>query len=99
MIVVTGRALIKIEKLAEAVTAAAEMSQLSQQEPGCISYRLYSNPQEPIEFFLFEEWESQADLDRHFESEHFRRFSAMLPDLVDDAMVMRRYEVKDVTDV
>ena len=97
MIVVTGRAVIKQEKLVEAIAAASEISQLSQAEPGCITYKLYSNPQRPVEFFLFEEWEAQTDLDRHFQSEHFKRFSTILPDLIDDAMVMRRYEVKNVS--
>ena len=97
MIVVTGRAIVKQEKLAEAIASASDMTRFSRAEPGCITFQMYSNPQNPVAFFLFEEWETQADLDAHFQSEHFKRFSAVLPELVDDAMVMRRYEVKDIS--
>jgi len=41
-------------------------------QPGCISCRLYGDIEEPKAIRLVEEWQSQADLERHLRSEDFR---------------------------
>jgi quinol monooxygenase YgiN len=45
--------------------ALDEMVAPTQAEPGCISYALWQDRDEPGRFAMVEEWESQADLDRH----------------------------------
>jgi quinol monooxygenase YgiN len=45
--------------------ALAEMVGPTQGEPGCISYDLWQDRNEPTRFAMVEVWMSQADLDRH----------------------------------
>ena len=45
--------------------ALAEMVAPTQDEPGCISYDLWQDRNDPTRFAMVEEWVSQADLDRH----------------------------------
>ena len=39
----------------------------SQKEPGCIKYNILEDAHYPGSFFTYEEWESEADLDKHLE--------------------------------
>ena len=48
---------------------------------------------DPESFFLFEEWESDAALAGHFESEHMRIFQQAIPALLAAPPQIRRYEV------
>ncbi len=32
---------------------------------GCITYSFFQNKEEPAEFVLYEQWETQTDLDKH----------------------------------
>ena len=50
-----------------------EMIAITKQEDGCIAYDLY----EAVDgsgVVMIELWESQEALDRHMESEHFKKF-------------------------
>lgn len=57
-------------------------------DKGCIRYELCRDTQNPLRFTMIEEWESQADLDAHMESAHFKEiipktgpFAAAPPDI------------------
>ncbi|HEX4227379.1 MAG TPA: putative quinol monooxygenase [Bryobacteraceae bacterium] len=43
-------------------------------EPGCITYQLHRDPEDPSKFMFYERFESQAALDEHGETPHLRRF-------------------------
>jgi len=47
-------------------------------EPGCIDYDLHRNADDPAMFVLYEGWESQAALDAHMHTAHFRALGAAL---------------------
>jgi quinol monooxygenase YgiN len=42
-------------------------------QPGCRACQLLTDTEEPRALVLWEEWESQEDLDRHLRSEEYRR--------------------------
>ena len=48
-------------------------------------------------FFLFEEWEDEQALARHFETEHMKVFRKQLPGLVAGNPTFKRYEVERAT--
>ena len=72
---------IKPEKVDAFVEAAKAIIAASRAEPGCISYTLYQDPYDRSVFFFFEEWKSQAAIDFHFATPHFKEFGAKLKDL------------------
>lgn len=96
MIVIAGTVQIDPAQQAAALAAALEMSAASQAEPGCISYAFYADPHQAGHFFVFEEWESQADLDAHFQTPHMATFNAQMQTFGIRSMLIRRYEVSAV---
>ena len=47
----------------------------------------------PALFFVFEEWESEDALARHFQSEHMKVFQRHVPDLVAGPPAIKRYAI------
>jgi quinol monooxygenase YgiN len=50
-------------------------------EPGCKMYELYESNSNG-RFYLSEAWESQAALDQHMTTPHFKRLEQTVPELV-----------------
>ena len=63
MIVVAGTAPINPEKREEAKVILKTMMDATMQEDGCITYQFLFNPWDDAQVQIFEEWETQADLD------------------------------------
>jgi quinol monooxygenase YgiN len=45
-------------------------------EPGCVIYELHRNPENPGKFMFYEKFATQADLDAHVNSPHFKKFQS-----------------------
>ena len=99
MIIIAGHATINPNVEAQALDAIRAMVAASETEVGCISYQIYIHPENSTQFFIFEEWESQAALDAHFQTEHMKVFSQQLPQLLASPIQVKRYEVSQVTDL
>jgi quinol monooxygenase YgiN len=52
-------------------------------EPGCKVYELYESDSNG-RFYFYETWESQAALDQHAATPHFKRLEQTAPELVKD---------------
>jgi quinol monooxygenase YgiN len=50
-------------------------------EPGCRGYELYESDSNG-RFYIYETWESQAALDQHAATPHFKRLGQTAPELV-----------------
>lgn len=61
-------------------------------EPGCVSYELLADVEDEDAFVLAETWLSQADLDAHTRTPHFREAMAQLESL-EVAEQARRFHV------
>ena len=94
MIVIAGTVRVRPGRREEAMRAARAMVAATRAEPGCRHYRFYADLEDPEIFFLFEEWDSEAALAAHFQSEHMRVFQQQLPGLVAGPPQIRRYEVQ-----
>lgn len=55
----------------------------SQEEEGCISYNLYQDIADPTKFVMVEEWKSQAAIDFHNTTEHYKTFKAASADKIE----------------
>lgn len=81
----------------EAASAAAiEMMRETRKEPGCISYTFSADLEEAGAFRLFEEWESQAALDAHFEAPHMAAFRGKVGGLGVREMSVQKYQIESV---
>lgn len=93
MILVAGTVKIRADKRAEAVAHALRMTEATEAEPGCRTYRFYSEVGDPLTFLIFEAWESAAALEAHFQQPHTAEFSARLSDWVAAQPSVWRYDV------
>jgi len=65
---------IKEGQLGAFVDYMREMIALTKAEDGCVAYDLYEAIDRSGEVVMVEIWESKEALDRHMETEHFKKF-------------------------
>ena len=59
-------------------------------EKGFVNYDLHESVQEPGLFYLYENWESEADLDEHLQAPHLQEFAGRLDELLDGGLHINR---------
>ena len=96
MIVIAGTISIDPEKRAVATPAAITMMAETRREAGCISYTFSGDLQQPGDFRIFEEWESQEALDAHFKTPHMAAFQAAMGGFGVRGMKVQKYEIAKV---
>lgn len=77
---------------------AEEIATATWQEPGCRKYSFVRSDSSPTRFLITEVWETQAHLNAHFETEHFKRLVPLMDaisetvsfDLCKDALTVKR---------
>ena len=94
MIVIAGKIEVRPERREEAVRAALAMVEATRREQGCVSYAFYGDLVDQGTFFLFEEWEGDAALAAHFQTEHMARFQQQVPALLAAPPTIKRYVVE-----
>ncbi len=72
MLIVAGEIEIDPARREEAIAAAREMMDATRREAGCVAYAFSADLADPGRFRIFEEWESQAALGLHLDSEEHR---------------------------
>ena len=97
MVVVVARVRVRAGRHEEFIRAAREVARPTREEPGCHVYRIHQDIEDPDAFVFVEEWSAQADLDRHFETPHVKRFVAALPDLLSAPAELKIHEVARTT--
>ena len=95
MIVVSGTIYINPKKREEAIELAKVMMEKTAEEPGCISYRFYEDIESPGIFRIFEEWESDEDLQAHFATEHMAAFRPSIAKITAAPPNIRKYFVSE----
>jgi quinol monooxygenase YgiN len=78
----------KVNKLVSLLSSLVESTR---KEPGCISYILLQNNQDPTDLTLIEEWKNNTALESHFATKHFKDARTKLPNLVAAEPDIRRY--------
>jgi quinol monooxygenase YgiN len=97
MIVIAGSVAVRPERREEALRVARTMAAATRQEPGCVTYRFSIDVDDPNTMLLFEEWETEEALGRHFQTPHMDAFRAALPGLLAGTPVLKRYDVASAT--
>lgn len=80
----------KVNELLSVLTSLVEPTR---KEPGCISYKLLQNNEDPTDFALIEEWQNNAALQSHFATKHFKDGLVELPNLVAAEPDIQRYHL------
>jgi quinol monooxygenase YgiN len=97
MIVIAGSVAIRPERRDDAIRAARTMAAATRGEAGCITYRFSVDVDDPNTMLLFEEWETEEALGRHFQTRHMEAFREALPGLLAGTPTLRRYVVASAT--
>src|SRR5690349_19751996 len=56
-------------------------------EDGCIEYKLHQDNQDPALFIFYETWESATCLERHMNTDHFKRYIKAVDGMIEDKTV------------
>jgi quinol monooxygenase YgiN len=81
MIRIIAKNFIKPDAVEKAKPLFREIVAASRKEPGCREYRLHCDEKEPGLFVFIEEWADQEILDKHNNSEHFKRIVPQIGEL------------------
>lgn len=95
MIVVSGTIYVKKNKVDEAIELAKVMMEKTGEEVGCITYRFYTDIESPDILRVFEEWESEEELQAHFATPHMAEFRTKLAQITAAPADIRRYVVSE----
>jgi quinol monooxygenase YgiN len=93
MIVIAGTIPVKPECREEAYKLASVLEEATRQEPGCLTYTFYANRNDPNTFFIFEEWDSDEALAKHFQTEHMKQFLQQAPKILAGPPAAKKYTV------
>lgn len=99
MIVIHAKFPIDPEHRDEAIEHLQSLAQHSRREDGVIDYRVTTDVEEPNLFRLFEQYEDEAGLGAHGESEHFGEFEAVLPDLLAGEPSVTQFDVESASEL
>lgn len=78
-------------KVNELQSVLSSLVEPTRKEPGCLSYELLQNKEDPTDFTFIEEWQNNAALESHFATKHFKDALTHLPSLVAAEPDIRRY--------
>jgi quinol monooxygenase YgiN len=78
MIKVVAKNFIAKDKISECIDLVKELAQESRQDAGCISYEMYQDTADETLMTMIETWESEADLQAHLHSPHFKRLVPLI---------------------
>jgi len=79
--IIAAKFQVKPDKVESFLVAFKPLIAGSRAEPGCISYTLYQDPSDRTAFLVFEQWKSQAAIDAHFATPHFKAFGEKSKDM------------------
>ncbi|MET7517031.1 putative quinol monooxygenase [Streptomyces sp. NPDC005480] len=71
-------------------TALEAMIEPSLEEPGCLAYRPYTDPNDCARMVVVEEWTGPQALAEHFTTAHFRHVEQVLERVLARPMTIRR---------
>jgi len=74
IVTVVAKIVAKQDCIEAVKTELLKMVPLTRVEEGCLEYRLHQDNDHSATFVFYENWESQACLEKHMRSAHFRAY-------------------------
>jgi quinol monooxygenase YgiN len=81
-VVVVASLAIKEGKADEAIAGFTPVIEQTHGEPGCISYALHRDNNDPNTLVLVERWKSQEDLDAHFTQPYMAEMGSLAAEVL-----------------
>lgn len=78
---------VKPEAIKDILPVFQAVVQGSQEEDGCIFYNLHQDINDSTKFIMLEEWKSQAAIDYHNSTDHFKTFKEASKDMIEKSEV------------
>jgi quinol monooxygenase YgiN len=78
VVIVTLDVSVIPERRTELMDLFASYAGPASAQPGCLAVRLYSPPASSVDFLLLEEWNSAESLEKHVQSDDFRKVLAIM---------------------
>jgi quinol monooxygenase YgiN len=97
MLVVSGLVKIHPERKKDAMAAALVAARATRQEAGCLAYEFSTTFEDENTVRLFEIWENQAALQRHFTTPHIAEFNKALAGVMAAPAEFTLYHVSEAT--
>jgi quinol monooxygenase YgiN len=88
---VVARIKAKPDKIVEVRQLLWSLIEPTRKEPGCVSYDLLQNREDPTDFTFIEEFESDAAFASHAASDHIKAIGPKLQPVVVEAPDIRTY--------
>lgn len=98
MIVLHATFPIDPEHREDALNLADHLVEESNREDGVVDYRAAVDVQDENRIRFFEQYEDEAAVEAHEDSDHFQRFEEALPELLAGEPEVLRFEVSDVAE-
>jgi quinol monooxygenase YgiN len=93
-LIVVARIKAKKETLQNARRELLKLIVPTREEEGCIHYSLHQDNDDPTLFIFYEIWESQACLEQHMESDHFKAHLKATAGLIEEKAVHKMTIIK-----
>jgi len=94
MIIITGDIVVKAACFAEALALSNKHVQTSRTEAGCISHSVYTDPENPLRLFFYEQWHDQGAIDAHFAQASSQTFVQEISKLVSQPPNLHMYRAE-----
>jgi len=78
MVKIVAKGFFYEDKTDEAIKAYEELVMKSREENGCIAYNLYQDRDDKTILAVIEEWESEDHLEKHSNTEHFKKLVPLI---------------------
>ena len=78
-------------------TVKAELIKLiapTRKEEGCLEYTLHQDSQDPSVFIFYENWSSEACLNGHMQSTHFKDYVCAVDGLLEEKVVNKMTRIE-----
>jgi len=92
MVIVHAFIQVKAGATQEFEKAAGKCVEATRKEAGNGFYTLYAESENPLNYAVVEEWESQAALDAHMQTPHFIAFGKAIESLLAAPLDIKVYE-------
>ena len=88
---VVAKNYVKPEKIQEFIVLCKRLVEESVKEEGCIDYGLYQELDNPEILTMLEEWRDKSNLDKHLNSNHFRKIFPLLSEYLEKETEINMY--------
>lgn len=87
------------DSIDEALDHAETLVEETNEEPGVVDYRAARDVEDEYTLRFFEQYEDEAAVEHHTQTEHFRAFEDALPDLLAGEPEVTQFEVSDASEL